>query len=221
MKIILVSDFNEIPKEHLLLNTLFEEGLQYFHLRKKDYTLDQIIYYLNNIPAKFYERIIIHSHFHLVEEYGLRGLHFKKNYTIQDFVKDNHSTLEKARQHYQHISHSVHSLSDIKNNTFPFDYLFLSPVFDSISNKGYNSKIKIQTVRKFFKDEPNHPEVIALSGINIEKIESIHTTGFNGFGLLGYIWLRYKENGNLHEAVDRFHQVQQKVASLLPSAATQ
>jgi thiamine monophosphate synthase len=221
MKIILVSDFNEIPKEHQLLQALFEEGLEYFHLRKRDYSLPQIGNYLQQIPPQFYNRIVIHSHFHLVEECGLRGVHFKKNYTIQDFVKDNHITLEKARQHYPHISHSVHSLSDIKNNTFPFDYLFLSPVFDSISNKGYNSKIKIQTIRKFFKEEPNHPEVIALSGINIEKIESIHATGFNGFGLLGYIWLRYKEDGNLREAVNRFHQVQQKVASLLPSAAAQ
>ncbi len=221
MKIILVSDFYEIPKEHALLNAFFEEGLEYFHLRKKGYSLDQICTYLKNISPEYYNRIIIHSHFHLVEEFGLRGLHFMKNYTIQDFVKDTNRTLEEARQHYRHISHSVHSLHDIKTNNFPFDYLFLSPVFDSISNKGYNSKIKIQTIRKFFKEEPNHLEVIALSGITAEKIESIHAAGFNGFGLLGYIWPRYKENGDVQQALERFRLVQQKVKALQTSAVSQ
>jgi thiamine-phosphate pyrophosphorylase len=214
MKIVLVSDFNEIPQEILLLKALFEEGLEYFHLRKRDYSLEKICNYLDQIPPAFYERIVIHSHFHLVENYGLRGVHFKKNYTLNDFLQDMAITASEARTRYRHLSHSVHSLNEIKSNSFAFDYLFLSPVFDSISNKGYNSKIKIQAIRKFFKEEPNRPEVIALSGITADKVVHIAEAGFNGLGLLGYIWIRYKEDGNVSAAVQRFQLVLQKVKEL-------
>jgi thiamine-phosphate pyrophosphorylase len=214
MKIVLVSDFNEIPQEILLLNALFEQGLEYFHLRKRDYSLEKICNYLDHISPVFYERIVIHSHFNLVERYGLRGVHFKKNYTLNDFLQDMTITASEARARYRHLSHSVHSLNEIKNNSFAFNYLFLSPVFDSISNKGYNSKIKIQAIRKFFKEEPNRPEVIALSGITADKVVHIAESGFNGLGLLGYIWVRYKEDGNVAAAVQRFQLVQQKVKEL-------
>jgi len=207
MKIILLSDFYPIPKEHILLHNLFEQGLRYFHLRKKAYTTDEMVAYLRKIPSQFLERIIIHSHFHLVEEFGLKGVHFSKAYTVQKFMKDNSLSEKQMREKYRHISHSVHSLSDIQNNSFPFDYLFLSPVFDSISNKGYNSQIKILTIRKFFKSEPDHVDVIALSGITAERVNSIYHAGFNGLGLLGHIWMAYKENGNLENALEKFKKV--------------
>jgi thiamine-phosphate pyrophosphorylase len=218
MKIVLVSDFNEIPRETFLLNALFDAGLECFHLRKRDYSMDKICNYLDHISPVYYERIVIHSHFDLVESYGLRGVHFKKNYTLHDFLLDMAITANEARNRYRHLSHSVHSLNEIKSNTFAFNYLFLSPVFDSISNKGYNSKIKIQAIRKFFKEEPNRQEVIALSGITADKVEHIAEAGFNGLGLLGYIWVRYKEDGNVAAAVQRFQLVQQKVKALNVSA---
>lgn len=214
MKIILLSDFYPIPEEHVLLNTLFEQGLKHFHLRKKAYSEDEMMAYLAQIPSQYHRHIVIHSHFHLVETLGLKGVHFSKAYTVQDFMQENGLSAEQMREKYPHISHSVHSLADIQNNDFPFDYLFLSPVFDSISNKGYNSRIKIQTIRKFFKSEPDHVDVIALTGITAEKVESIYHAGFNGLGLLGHIWVEYKENGNLESAVGKFNKVKANVAQV-------
>ncbi|SEI79633.1 thiamine-phosphate pyrophosphorylase [Cyclobacterium xiamenense] len=214
MKIILLSDFYPVPEEHLLLHNLFEQGLRYFHLRKKNYTTDEMVAYLNKIPSQFLDRIIIHSHFHLVEEFGLKGVHFNKAYTVRHFMQDNSHTVERMREKYRHISHSVHSLSDIQNNDFPFDYLFLSPVFDSISNKGYNSQIKILTIKKFFKSEPDHVDVIALTGITAEKVNSIYHAGFNGMGLLGHIWVAYKENGNLENALEKFKKVKANIVQI-------
>lgn len=214
MKIILLSDFFAINKEHELLDALFKEGLEYFHLRKRSYTEAEMRLYLEKIPPSCYDKIIIHSHFDLVQEYGLKGLHFKKEFTIENYATSIGLSLSSIRDKYQHLSHSVHSLQDIKENKFPFDYMFLSPVFDSISNLGYNSKIKIQTIRKFFKEEPDHLQIIAITGITDEKVSKVMEAGFNGLGLLGYIWLDYKEDGHVGEAVSRFNKVKKKVELL-------
>lgn len=214
MKIILVSDFNPIPHEHALLNALFANGLRYFHLRKRDYSRAQLEHYLDQIAPEFYPRIVLHAHFDLARERGLKGIHFKKTYTLEDFQQEHHLEAAVIRESYLHISHSVHNLSDLKNAQFPYDYLFLSPVFDSISNQGYNSKIKIQTIRKFLKEEPNRPEVIALSGITAANVDKVVAAGFNGLGLLGFIWLPYREDGQVSAAVDRFLLVEQRAREL-------
>lgn len=60
MELILVSDFCKITNEHLLLNELFNNGLEIFHLRKRDYSLQQMIDYLHLIPEKYHSRIVIH-----------------------------------------------------------------------------------------------------------------------------------------------------------------
>ena len=218
MKIILLSDFFPVKQEHLLLNALFEEGLEYFHLRKRSFSEAQMRRYLDQISPKNYNKIIIHSHFHLSDQYGLKGLHFKKEFTVADFALDQGVSLDWVRQKYNHISHSSHSILDIKRAIFSYNYMFLSPVFDSISNKGYNSKIKIKTIRKFFNEEPMHSQVIALSGMTTEKIKHVQEVGFNGFGLLGYIWIPYKEDGNLLRAVNRFKLVQSEVKKLTTSS---
>lgn len=214
MKVILLSDFHAIPHEHELLIALFERGLKQFHLRKRTYTREQTQRYLECIPAQYHPHIVIHNHFDLLESYELKGLHFCKKYTVYDYLQAQQLDAASLRKKYGHISHSLHSLNDIQTNTFPFDYLFLSPVFDSISNVGYNSKIKIQTIRKFFKEVPDHPQVIAVSGITDQKVSRVFEAGFSGLALLGYIWVQYKEDQNLQAAIERFQRIQRKIEQL-------
>jgi thiamine-phosphate pyrophosphorylase len=186
MNIILLLGFYPTPEDHILLGAVFEQGLEYFYLRKKAYAIDEMVHYLQKTPSELLDKIVMNSHFHLVEEFALKGVHFNKAYTVQHFVKDNHLTINQMREKYQHISHSVHSLAVIPNNDFPCEYLFLSPIFDRISNNGYNSQIKILTIRKFFKSKPDHVDVITLIGITAENMKSIFLAGFNGLGILGH-----------------------------------
>ena len=88
MELILVSDFSPIVNEHQLLNQLFSNGLEVFHLRKRDYTLQQMMDYIQAIPAEFHPRIVIHSHFQLLSYFNLKGVHFNKQYTLQHFKNE-------------------------------------------------------------------------------------------------------------------------------------
>ena len=112
MELILVSDFSPIVNEHLLLNQLFINGLEVFHLRKRDYTLQQMMDYIQAIPAVYHPKIVIHSHFQLLSYFDLKGVHFSKQYTLEHFKNESSEELWNLVCK-KHISLSVHSLNDI------------------------------------------------------------------------------------------------------------
>jgi len=212
MKISLVSSFYDILNEIHVLNLLFCNGLTTFHLRKdlncehlgrkETYTEEKIRSYIESIPKYFRDRIIIHSHFHLVEEYGLKGAHFTKKYTYETFLKEKE--LNEKDNPLKYVGFSVHSTNEVLQNANLYDYLFLSPIFDSISNIGYNSKFSLTKLKSFLQEENLKPEVIALGGMNNTKVTKVKDLGFNGLALLGYIWSEFDEDQDIIGAVNRF-----------------
>ncbi|MGF1636570.1 MAG: thiamine phosphate synthase, partial [Cyclobacteriaceae bacterium] len=167
MKLILISNFSDIQNEHYLLNLLFCEGLEIYHLRKKNYSRDQMKAYIEKIPHYFHDRIVLHTHFDLIHEYNLKGAHFTKACTFEDYKIE--SPDQNFTNNFQHLSFSLHSIQEIKQIGSAYNYIFLSPIFDSISNTGYNSKFRINDLKIFLADMENRPEIIALSGITDSK----------------------------------------------------
>ena len=144
----------------------------------------------------------IHSHFHLVKEYGLKGAHFTKKYTYEDFLIE--SQLKAMDNPLKYVGFSVHSIYEIKQNSNLYDYLFLSPLFDSISNVGYTSKFNLTKLKKFLVEEELTSEIIALGGMNDTKVLKVMDLGFDGLSLLGYIWTEFDEDQDVVEAVKKF-----------------
>lgn len=91
------------------------------------------------------------------------------------------------------ISSSFHEAEDVLNCDFEFDYHLLSPVFSSISKKGYKG-------RGF---DVNHIDktIIGMGGVTSENIKSFKTLGYKGVGVLGGIW-------NSDEPVQTFKKIQ-------------
>ena len=90
------------------------------------------------------------------------------------------------------ISASFHTLHDLNENDFPYQYVFLSPVFDSISKPGYSAKFELKRLAEELKliknKNPFLPKVIALGGISAKNIIQVKEAGFSGAALLGAIW---------------------------------
>ena len=212
MKISLVSSFYDIPNEIHVLNLLFCNGLEVFHLRKdleckhlggiEKYTEDKIRNYIESIPTCFRNRIIMHSHFHLVQEYRLLGAHFTKKYTYEQYATDE--GINQQDKPFHKIGFSLHATSEIKSYEKVYDYLFLSPIFDSISNKGYHSKFDLTRLKKFLQEKNITSEIIALGGMNSTKVSKVKELGFHGLSLLGYIWSAFDEDQDIIQAVNRF-----------------
>lgn len=219
MKLLLVSNFTDLPDEHYVLNLLFCEGLRYFHLRKWEYSTRQMANYIERIAEPFRQYVVLHSHFDLIDEYGLRGAHFTKRDTYEEYLRSKgqvYSFGDPPR--FDHLSFSLHSISEIKRTPAIYNYIFLSPIFDSISNQGYNSKFHIHDLKSFLSQKANRPEIIALGGVNDRVVTNVFETGFDGMALLGYIWTSFERDRDIVSAVKRFRLVQQLIRLQLETA---
>ena len=213
MQIRLVSHFEAVQGEHDLLLKVLEQSNALFHLRKRDFSDIEMLNYLNAIPEEFHGRIIMHSHFHFVNSFNFLGFHFNKQFDLTQLSKTvDQQTLELIQSKV--IGFSVHNLNDILALANTYDYVLISPVFDSISNRGYNSKIKIKTFQKFLEQQEDRIPVIAMGGIKTENIPLAYTAGFDGIALLGHIWNHLIDTKNVEEAFKRFEQVVQQVDQL-------
>ena len=184
--IILISNPAPVKDEHEIIRQIFDEGLTVFHLRKKEYPESDLRTFIENIPEKYRGKIVLHSHYHLAAEYGLRGIHVPPTF--------------KGEAPGGILSVSFHTVEEILKSDIPFDYGFLSPVFDSISKEGYQSRFNIDELKLFLKDLK--AKIIALGGIDEDKIESVKDMGFSGIALLGAIWQ------NEHPA-DKFKRIKE------------
>jgi thiamine-phosphate pyrophosphorylase len=211
MKIFIISDPLSIPKEHELINALMETGLEYFHLRKPEFTEGEMVEFLKLIQPKFLKRISIHSHYRLIEKYNLRGIHLTNKY-LDDITEEELKGLFKmASKKNLQISTSVHHLEE--PITLKYNYVFLSPVFDSISKEGYKSNFDPQNIKEYLKElkmNSNHPEIIALGGIEENKIEKIIDLGFEGLALMGTIWNDFKASKDIEKAIGVYNSIKLK-----------
>ena len=133
--IILISNPAPVIDEHKIISQIFNEGLDIFHLRKKEFQENEMRAFIENIPEKYRGRIVLHSHYYLVNEYRLKGIHV--------------SAVSTEKAHTGTFSVSFHSPEEIQKSELPFDYGFMSPVFDSISKEVYKSRFNPDELKLF------------------------------------------------------------------------
>lgn len=195
MKFILISSPKDLANEISIVKQLFKNGLEIFHLRKPDFSLEETKKFLDAIPSEFHNRIVLHGYRQLPFEYQVKGLHFSFGKIKEEHFKCCASLT---------FSGSAHSIEEIKNSNPILHYVFLSPVFNSISKPGYESTINLKDAESFLKQNIKRPEVIALGGIDTDKIEKIADAGFEGFAMLGAFWNLKNES----EIMAKFESVQ-------------
>lgn len=176
---IVISNPTTIANEINVIHSLFEEGLQSFHIRKPEYSLKEMISFIAQINPEFRPRLVLHNHYELIETFKINRIHFAEG-------KRKIITLEKYKNREIHLSTSTHSITDFNSLAPEFEYAFLSPVYPSISKEDYLPKTDLfQSI----KDRTNiKTKLIALGGINPKNIEKPLTNGFDNVALLGTIW---------------------------------
>ena len=190
LKVIVISDPEKIALEAEAINMLCEEGLQIFHFRKPQCDKASLEQALKLIKPGFVKRMVIHSHHELINKYNLRGIHFPERSLAE--IGDAAVAIKKLQKKSMTVSTSFHSIKQLSENNYPFDYVFLSPVFNSISKPDYRSSIDLGQFTSFISSVSKRPAVIALGGIDINKIETVRNAKFDGFALLGVIWSEFK-----------------------------
>lgn len=168
-----------VDAEAQYVKTLFQMGLDILHLRKPYAQTDDCRRLLDAIPSEYYSKIVVHDHFCLCREYELLGIHLNGRHpdVPTDFSPRS-------------VSASCHSIQEVAMRKDDLDYVFLSPIFDSISKEGYQSAYTDNVLAEAAQSCIIDDKVIALGGITANAIPQLKKWHFGGAAFLGDVWNR-------------------------------
>lgn len=177
MKLAVITTPTFFGGEEELVRRLFDSGLERLHLRKPGATREELARFLDSLRASDRARIVLHDHFRLCLRYGCAGVHLNsRNPSLP-------AELEGVS-----VSRSCHSLEELEAWKESCNYLFLSPIYDSISKEGYGSAFPREELEKARESGLLDSRVYALGGVSLEHIDELRGLGFGGVAVLGALW---------------------------------
>lgn len=204
MLFIVISRPDFFPGEADAIRILFDEGIDLFHLRKPQSSLNDCAALLRALPESMRHRIVTHEHFDICRDYALHGMHLNKRNpraptTLTSSTSLPPGGLQTSAHHHRlpaevrpmTLSASCHSLAEVRERKGRCDYVFLSPVFDSISKSGYRAAFSPDELRAAARDGTIDDNVIALGGCSLQNIRALGELHFGGAAFLGDVWNRW------------------------------
>ena len=193
--IIVITPEKMVGNETEIINELFQDGLDLLHIRKPFINSEEMMDFIQEINSKFHHQLVLHNHYDLSGNFDIARFHFREI--------DRENNLYKAFPD-KTISTSVHDIESFNELNEDWEYSFISPVFPSISKKGYGEN---STILNDIKNRNNHNvKLIALGGINEKNINKALESEVDGVALLGAIW-------ESNEPINVFNKCRQNVLS--------
>ncbi len=190
-KIIVFSSPTNVEEEINTVTNILQTKIEAFHLRKPNYSRAEIRLFLNRIPQNLHSKIVLHSDIELLNEFDLKGYYCTRKILKEYKIKDLKIKYPKAI-----FSKGCHSIAELKEIE-PYDYVFLSPIFNSISKSNVTSNFSIEQLENELQNLEK--PVYALGGITPELAKKIDHLNFYGVGILGYLWSNKKPIQQLHQ----------------------
>lgn len=190
-------------------------GAGIIHIRKPGADPARLIRLLDELreAGADFARLALHGDETLARRYGFGGVHLKgeellRRAALREDVSGKQAPDTSASGAPLRLSCSAHSWDEARRWAPAADYVWLSPVFDSISKAGYRSGIDIAGASRLLlngrrsgwigrPDEKASPaeeafpfpeRVVALGGIAPENIARVRMAGFGGAAVLGALW---------------------------------
>ena len=161
------------PQEADLVARMLRGGIERVHLRHPSASAGELRNIIRAIPLDLHGLLSIHDHFELCEEFPSLGVNL------------NRRNPEAPAGSHGPVSRSCHSVAETSGRE---DYVLLSPIFPSISKPGYSGDF---TDGELASVPPGR--VIALGGIDRERLPLLKRYPFAGAALSGSVW---NENTN-------------------------
>lgn len=196
MTLVVISSPDTFKAEADQVNALFAAGMQRFHLRKPGAGLAAVNALLSAIDPQYLQDVVLHQHHELADKFQLQRLHFPEELRTSA-TEQVEAQLSKGRA----LSSSIHQLGGL-SELAAFEYVFFSPVFNSISKSGYSAALAPEFR---LPDRSDPPAVYALGGVDASKLGVLKTMNFDGAAVLGAIW----NTGD--DPVQQFNSIQESM----------
>lgn len=186
MKLVVMTKPTFFVEEDKILTSLFDEGLENLHLYKPGATPMYSERLLTLLDEDVYNKITVHDHFYLKEEYKLKGIH------IDDAVS------EPPKGYKGHISRTCHALNELKDAKKKTDYVFLANTFNSTSTKADTSSYTFAQLEEAHRNGLIDKKVYAMGNINLETMRIARDFGFGGVVVCEDLWDKF----DIHQQQD-------------------
>jgi thiamine-phosphate pyrophosphorylase len=122
--------------------------------------------------------LVLHGYGDLGKDHHISRLHFRE--------ADRNAGIYKSHIGKNILSTSVHDMETYNALGKEWEYSFFSPVFPSISKKGYGEDLSLIEELRYRTNQ--EVKLIALGGINENNICKVFENGADGAALLGAVW---------------------------------
>eukprot|EP00884_Botryococcus_braunii_P002940 jgi/Botrbrau1/12647/Bobra.67_1s0013.1 len=178
MKLVLFTSPGTVDNEAIVIDNILRRGCETLHLRKPSLRLKEYEEAIQCIDSPLHSRLVLHSHHHLSLKYKVKGLHFPER------IRPEPPPSRMANQTISTSFHRMEEVLELKQHSW--DYVFLSPIFNSISKKGYTGAFdEMALLEGICKSAV---PVIALGGITKDNLSTVAEYGFEGAAVLGSVW---------------------------------
>ena len=174
-KLIVITPEYTLEKETDLWMQLLDAGVGRVHIRKPNAKLESLLGLMTKVPTAYREQISVHYYPEVTLETDVGGLHQPYRHLV------NSRILLPA---IYRLSASVHNWEEARKAMKLCSYCFISPVFNSISKKGYNANPELKNVPEHLKGN----KIYALGGIDIQNAQEALDLGYYGVAVMGTIW---------------------------------
>ena len=187
-----------LKNEAETLAALCGAGVSVIHIRKPEASEPEIEELLKTLQALGADmsRLTIHYNEPLARKYGLGGVHLR----IEELLAGAGEGLRR--------SCSAHGWTEAERAATDADYVFLSPLFDSISKPGYRSAIDPAEAAERLRRRKGR--IVALGGIRPANIARVKRIGFDGAAVLGAAWSADEKAVNTERTLKNYHLLNRK-----------
>ena len=189
MQLILFTSSDKFRSEIYIILKMFENGLETLHVKKPSFSKKQLKNYIELIPKKYHDKIILHSHYSLALKYKLKGLHLSKSFRDSSIFYKKYISFIKMIKPNLIFTCTYHNLDQLLNHDKIYSYAFLSPIFNTEDQ--LNLKFTEDAIKSTISQV--NINIYALGGINSNNFNRIKSMGFNGITLMGAIWYGDKQ----------------------------
>lgn len=188
MKKIIYTPEQDIISEIEKIVSMFEMGADFLYLRKPAKDISYWYPYIEQFPFGWESKMVT-TDFKLLHDMSLGGFHFKREILKSLSKNDLSENLKMLKEAKVISSATVHNFEDLEKYDGLFDILLVSPLFESISKKGYLGTWDFEKLKTFLENRKSPSTLlIGQGGICDENITSFLSLGLDGYALLGYLW---------------------------------
>ena len=200
MKLILLTHPDFFIQEHIILDAMFEEGLDMLHILKPNSEPIFCERLLKLMDKGWRKKIVTHEHFYLKNEFKLHGIHLSQR---------NPEPPDKYRGH---VSCSCFSMEEVVRRKPKCDYVFLSQIYNGITKPDFKSSFSELELQDATSRVIIDSKVMAFGGISLDNIDNLKSYGFGGVVIFGDIWKRFDfhSSSSYKGVINYFKQLRRK-----------